>query len=230
MAATEYNFTTSRNKIVERALRICNAIYEGQPVSAYQMETAVEALNQLVKSWQNRGFFYWTQLTEEINLVIGQARYTISNDPGFLSLDKALFRKNNIDYDLERYSWMDYQDIEDKTDSGEPVVITIDPNVDDNDIVLWPVPIAADKIVITKTVKLKDFDTASQNNVVKPEWENALIFGLANELTFEYAVPSQEAARIERRANSLFAEAKLGGTKQIQSDETFVKSAFRGRR
>lgn len=232
MAATEYDFATTQSQIIEAALREVGGIYEGQPMSAYQEENGLQKLNQLVKSWQNRQVFIWTERTFTVPLVIGTHRYALEDDPTFISINKAYLRKatTNEDIRLERMSWADYQDIENKTESGEPLIITIDPDVSDNEIVLWPVPLAADSLYILGTIKLKDFADADGTGNIAPNWELALIWALALELSSSYGVPLQERQWIEKRANVLFAEAKLGERKQITNDEDFVKPAFRRRR
>jgi hypothetical protein len=222
----DYDFSTTRNNIIKRALRLVGALHEGETISAYQTENGVEALNQIVKAWQNKHVFLWTERTEEIPLVVGQARYPMQTDPAWLSIDMAFFRKNNVDTLIRRLSWAEYQEIEEKTDTGEPYYLTVDPNPADNDIVLWPVPDAADDIFVKGIIRLEDFDTAGQTGVLSSNWELALTYALAFDLSFEYGIPNAEKDRLEKRADTLFFEAKSGEKKQVTSDEEFVTSAF----
>ena len=230
MAATEYDFASTQTEILTEAYRLVGGVYEGQPLSAYQSEMGLLKLNQLVKSWQNRNVFIWTERTFEVPLVAGTKRYALEDDPTFISINKAYLRIDDDDTPLERMSWASYQDIENKEESGEPLAITIDPDVSSNQIVVWPVPLAADTLYLLGTIKLKDFADPDGKGNISPNWELALVYALGLELAPSYGVPMQERQWIQSRANTLFAEAKLGEKKQITNDRDFVESAFRRRR
>jgi hypothetical protein len=232
MAVADYNFATTQTDIIEGALILVNGVYEGQPMSAFQEQQGLQTLNQVIKAWQNRNVFFWTEKTEEVTLATGDERYALETDPKFLSITKAYFRDvNNDDCQIDRLSWADFQDIVSKTDTGEPTCITVDPSTDE--LVVWPIPTATEngkKLFLLGITALRDFESSSTSGIIPANWELALKYALAVELAPLYGVELQERNYLEKRANGLFAEAKLGGPKQITNDQSFVKPAFRTKR
>lgn len=61
--------------IVKRALRLLGVIDAELPLPAVDREQGIEALNDMVKSWQQQGFHLWTISEAVIFLKQGQAKY-----------------------------------------------------------------------------------------------------------------------------------------------------------
>jgi hypothetical protein len=76
----------------------------------------------------------------------------------------------------------------------------------------------------TAIVKLKDFDTSNGNPDFPVRYVDALTFGLAHALSFEYGLPISERRELERQYQSAFSEAK-GGERE-RADYEFVDGAF----
>ncbi len=73
---TTFNRTTLQ--IVERALRICGVISEGNSASTAQKSNANEALNSVVKSLQTQGVMLWTR--EEVAIPLPEASEVTGSD------------------------------------------------------------------------------------------------------------------------------------------------------
>lgn len=231
MVAADFNFSLSRQKIVEAALRKVGGLSEGEVISDWQKTNAIEALNVLVKSWQTKGVFLWTEYLQLISLTASDDDYDFPiTDPHFLSIDKAFIRQSNNDIEVTILSWSDFQEIPDKATTGLPSHLTVDPR--NNIVYVWPVPDASYSLYVFGVNKLKDFDTDSGVGDIESRWYRALLYGLAQDLLTEYPVPPNKAKVIIDTANISFAEAKNTERSRNKSDYSGVDSNFprRGRR
>lgn len=230
MAATDYDFFTSRTDIIARALRLVGAIGEGDPVNAEQNAAAVLALNQLVKSWQNKNVFLWTVKTLTMPFVASTASYTLpaipSTEPAILWVDRAFYR-DSVGHDgleLAIIPYREYQEIVDKAAPGRPSLMALNCQPSPT-AYFWPVPNAADTLFYEAVTRLQDWDNSATNSGFDPRWDLALTHGLAHELAPENGITSVAELQIfERRADRSFTEAKGGHIEH--TTRTHVRSAF----
>lgn len=88
-----YDFTRTRDEIINAALRKLGVLAEGETATAEQTNEAAEALNAMVKSWMGKGIHLWVQ--QEIILFLEASTtkqsYTIgpSGDHATTSLVKT---------------------------------------------------------------------------------------------------------------------------------------------
>ena len=75
--SASYNFTVTRNDIIERALRILNVTPLGEPVSNEQSEAAALALNSMIKEWQRNDMQLWLWQEAIIFLNVSQESYLL---------------------------------------------------------------------------------------------------------------------------------------------------------
>jgi hypothetical protein len=224
MALSDYDFNTTRNEIIERAYRIIGKLDPGDTLPGDMMVQAVIALNSLVKSWQSKHVFLWTLRDFTQSLTPSVASYSLAlSDPPIYAIDRAYIRINNIDTKLDVASWRQYWDIQDKTSTGDPTMVALDTQITPT-LYVWPVPQEPRTIHFTAIVKLKDFDTANGNPDFPVRYADALTFGLAHALSFEYGLPLAERREIERQYQNNFAEAK--GGERDRADFEFCDGAF----
>lgn len=210
MAASEYDFNVTRNEIIERAYRIIGKFSLGDVVTAEMYQQAIIALNSMIKSWQSKHVFLWTIKEFTQTLTTGQASYSLaSTDPAVYAIDRAYLRIDNIDHPCDVASYRQYIDIPDKTSTGEPTLVALNGQVVPT-MYVWPVPQQTRTLYYTGIVKLKDFDTAAGNADFPVRYLEAITFGLAHKLSFEYGLPVQQQREIERQYQAEFAEAKSG--------------------
>ena len=224
MALTDYDFTRTRNQIIERAFRIIGALHPGDPMSAEMLSQAVEAMNTMVQSWQSRHVFLWKLREYTQTLTAGQASYSLAlQDPPIYAVDSAWFRNNGDDDRIAVGSWRQYTNIIDKDETGDPELVAITPT-DPKTLYVWPVPTKTETLYYLGIVKLQDFDTASGTPEFPVRYLKALTYGLAAELAPEYGIPGAEQDRLERKAAREFMEAK-GGERE-RADFEFIGGAF----
>lgn len=224
MAATDYDFNLTRNEIVERAFRIVGALTLGETLSAEQIEQGRIALNSLVKHWQTKHIFLWSMIMKNISLVAATDNYTMGTDPGIIGIDKAWWVNGTTDEPVTILSYREYQDIPDKTSTGNPTHVALNYQPPTPTLYVYPVPSANGTLKTLAITRLQDLDTSSGNAQIPIRFLEALVFGLAEVLSFEYPVTPSEANRIERRAGQTFLEAQKSDREM--GDYEFVKSAF----
>lgn len=71
------DFNVNRTKIVKRALRILTVIEAGEEPSAEDSETAVEALDAMIKEWQADGAHLWKDEEATLFLTAGTSKYSL---------------------------------------------------------------------------------------------------------------------------------------------------------
>lgn len=71
------DYTRTRDQIITRAMRLCNAIALGEPPSNEEMQAGSVALNDMVKHWSARGIRLWKAQECVLFLTAGTERYTL---------------------------------------------------------------------------------------------------------------------------------------------------------
>lgn len=224
MAASDYDFNVTRNEIIERAYRMIGGLSVGETMSAEMLSQALVALNSMIKSWQSRNVFLWTLKEFTQTVTAGDATYPLSStDPAVYAIDRAYLRIDNDDRPIQVASFRQYQDIYNKTDSGDPDLVALDHQISPT-MYVWPVPTQTRTIYYTGIVKLKDFDTAGGNPDFPVRYVEAITYGLAHKLSSEYGLPLPERRELERQFEKEFLEAKSGERERAECD--FVSGAF----
>ena len=72
-----YAYNPNVNTIINRALRQCGAIAQGEAPAAADTQDALDALNAMVKEWQVDGINVWAEVTGTVFLQPGQTTYQI---------------------------------------------------------------------------------------------------------------------------------------------------------
>ena len=71
------DFTRTRDQIIGRALRLCNAVRAGATPRAQQVTDAAEALNAMVKRWQKKQLHVWTVAEATLFPQVAQVKYAL---------------------------------------------------------------------------------------------------------------------------------------------------------
>lgn len=215
MAVADYDFSLTRNQIIQRALSIIGAFSEDDVLSAYQETQGVQALNEIVKRWQTKHVFLWTEKIYTTPTVAGDDDYAVPTDPPFVAIDKLYVVSDDRDHLLEEKSLRDFQDIYDKTNEGFPDFWCLDYETLALPVVrIWPVPNEVWTLKMFGIAKLKDFDTSSGTPDFPAKWQAALTYALAYDLSFQYPVPMGEKDRIKLERDETFLEAKNADSSQ----------------
>lgn len=225
MAATDYDFTRTRNEIIKRAFRIIGVLSVGDSLGGNETTQGAELLDTVVKNWQVKKTFLWTLKPLTASLLSGTRTYTLSTDPAVISIERAYLRdSNNIDTPLDIVSWTEYHDIPNKTQEGTPCAVTIDYQAGPT-LYVYPVPSSNSwTLFYLARVKSQDWDNASDTGEIPAAWIQPLVYALAVELAYEYGIPIRERQALEARAFNEFREAS--GFNGQATDSGFVKGAY----
>ena len=117
--------------------------------------------------------------------------------------------KNNLDNEVSIIGEKEYKRQSNKGSSGPPVEIWYQPTLTTGSLYVWPVNGGAnwDKLILSAHFHPDDFDSASDNPQFPQEWANALIWGLAAELSPEYGLPLNERVYLHKVADLKLEEA-----------------------
>lgn len=230
MVAADYDFYLTREKIIRRALSMVGAYHEGEILSAYKKNQGIETLNTMVKAWQTKGTFLWTEKPVLVALSNGVDDYAMPSDANgspLFCIDKAFIRDGTDDKPLSVVSWRDYQGISNKADTGFPSRISHDQA--NGRFYVHLVPNEAMNLYVFGLAKLKDFESDSAGGDFPARWDRALVFGLAYDLSFEFLTSQGKKEELKREAEGAFLQAK---STEIwsSSDEKRIASCYPTRR
>lgn len=214
-----YNHTTTRDGIITRALRIVGAIGQGETPSATAITEAAEALNDLVKEWQADGMSLWCIREYHFTPTDGVNTYNIGsgllsphiNDIAPLKILQAWTRVNSLDTPILIITRHEYNMLGAKSTPGAPTQFFYNPpgEIESTEpfgtLYAYPTP-NADTVsrcvhYFTGVRPYADFDSDIDVPDFPQYWNNAVKWGLADQLSYEYGVGLDERSRIERKAD-----------------------------
>lgn len=210
-----YTYTATRDQIISGALRIVGGLNEGEQPTPAQLETAVEALQFLLKSWSAKlGLPLWSIRNITVPLVAGRVSYNTTTDFGLTYRPLEVLEVSRVDSSgnstiLTPVSRSDYQALSLKTSVGETNQYYYDLQREDGILYVWPVTNLTDsKLSINLRTPLADAGSSLQNLDVPSEWLRALKYGLAYDLGDEYGLPSSRQNRIGQKLEQIIDETE----------------------
>lgn len=224
MAATDYDFSLTRSKIIESAFRKVGALTLGEPLGADLALQGADALNVMVKEWQNQHIYLWTQQILTEVFAIADNNEVLSLDPAVLYVEKPMRRDGTQDTPVQLRPFSEYQDLTNKSETGTPTTVYIDYKAAPV-MYVWPTPTAETTIVYLATLKNKDWDSADGTGEMPQRFLMALIYGLAEVLSDDFSLPIGEKNRIERKAKEYLLKAKISD--RDRAPISHVRGAFR---
>ena len=144
-------------ELVEEAYERCGLEIK----TGYDAKTARRSLNLMFADWANRGINLWTVQLGTQALTAGTTEYTLTSD--VVDLLEVVVRRNNTDFQVQRISRSDYQNLPNKTTSGRPSSIYVDKQIAPK-INLWPAPENSTDVLSYYFIqRIQDADAAINN-------------------------------------------------------------------
>lgn len=226
MATTDYDFSQTRNEIIESAFRKIGKLAPGQALPGEQAVQGAAALNVLVKSWQSKRIFLWN-LQELTPLTFAVGEYTKALDNSVLGVEKAWYRNDSdADIKIDIVSYANYEQVVSKSEpeATSPSLCAINYTHGTPTLYIWPKASESLSVYLLAVKKLQDMDNASSTPEIPQRFYQALIYGLADILADEYGVNINERQYIKNKSDEYFAQA-LSSDYEYE-DVTMVKSSY----
>lgn len=215
-----YDWRLTRDEIIKAAIR---KLAPGHTPTATQITDGAEALNAIVKTWQNIGVRLWTVEWNTQTLSSGTANYGL--DP-ILDVHKAFVRRDDTDYPVEIITINRYFDESDKSDPGLAKFMAYKSDINSPEIYVWPVPDnSTDVLHYLQVRRLYDLDSANEYPDFPSKWITPLIWNLASELAPEYGLPVDLRQDLMGRGTA-YLELAIKGERASGPTDDFVRSAY----
>ena len=144
-------------EIIEEAYERCGL----EVRTGYDARTARRSLNLMFADWANRGVNLWTVQLGTQALTAGTTEYTLTSD--VVDLLEVVVRRNNTDFQVQRISRSDYQNLPNKATTGRPSSIFVDKQVTPK-INVWPAPENSTDVLRYYFIqRIQDADAAINN-------------------------------------------------------------------
>lgn len=168
-------------ELVEEAYERCGL----QVKTGYDAKTARRSLNLMFADWANRGINLWTVQLGTQTLTAGTTEYTLTAD--VVDLLEVVVRRDNTDFQVQRISRSDYQNLPNKTTSGRPSSIFVDKQIIPK-INLWPSPENSTDVLRYYFIqRIQDADAAVNNMDAPFRFLPCMAAGLAYYLSVKKA-------------------------------------------
>jgi hypothetical protein len=197
---------TTAGDQINAALRLIGMLAEGETPSADTSNDALNALNQMIDSWNTERLtvfstqdqvFTWT--ANQISRTLGPTGNFVGNRP--ILLDDATYFKdptNGISFGIKIINQQQYDGIAVKTvTSTYPQVIWINMDYPNIDMYVYPVPIKALEWHFISVTELDQPATLATTLAFPPGYLRCFKYNLACEIATEFGVePPANVARI----------------------------------
>lgn len=211
-----YDYTKNRDQIITRALRIVGAIGQGETPNAEAVTEAAEVLNDLIKEWETDGMQLWcikeysmTPIASTNQYAIGTG-YTVNQVAPTKILQAWSRSSTNLDTPVLLITRQEYNMLGSKTTEGQPSQLWYNPpgeisgTENFGTITLYVTPdtnyATNYTLYFTGVRPLQDFDASTDVMDFPQYWANAVVWGLADQLSYEYGVGLSERAMIGKKA------------------------------
>lgn len=221
--SASYNYYTTRDGLITRALRIIGVLSQGETPTSTQISEGATTLNEIMKEWQSDGMQLWKYRPLELSsfstgaafCTIGPSGQTQAAAPP-LRVTDAYYRNDasGADTPILIITRDEYNRLTPKAGTGAPnQLFYLPPYAQDSSVssgnpigyvYFFPAPttawLALNSIWVIGIFPFHDFD-ASTDQPDLPAWMiNALTWGLADQLSYEYGVGLAERSMITKKA------------------------------
>ena len=191
---------------INRALRLIGVLAEGETPSAAMSQDALDALNQMVDSWNTERLSVYNTLDQVFTWPSGDIRKTLGPSGDFVGVrpvlldDATYFRdpQTNVSYGVKFINQQQYDGIAVKTvTSTYPQVIWVNMENPNIAMTVYPRPLRALEWHFISVQELTQPATLNTTLAFPPGYLRAFTYNLALEIAPEFGVePSAQVKRI----------------------------------
>jgi hypothetical protein len=181
----------------------------GEPPQENEAMAALDDLNNFLMELETRGVNLFRRTQASFPLQNGVSSYTLSNFP--LKVYEARYRNSSsIDLPMSELRLTDYLRLPQKTSPGIPTQFTIDSQTTSATMYVWCVPVnpTVETIQYTYIRRFQTCQSLTDSIDCAPEWQSAIVFGLAKRMMAAYGTDQLTAQMIATQADELLLRAK----------------------
>jgi hypothetical protein len=173
--------------VIEDAYRKIGVVAEDEPMRPDQATSGLRALNRFMRSVQNHMPDLWLVASEDVVLSTATAAY--ENLTCVREMTSARLVRSGVETPMTRITRQEYDDLPIKTTTGLPSMWYFDRQRCGGTLYVWPVLAAAAGEIVRVTYERTVRDAANVGATVDApaEWEEAIIYGLADRLADDNA-------------------------------------------
>lgn len=192
--------------LIKGSLRLIGAIATGETPSADEQADGLSSLNRMLDRWSAENLLIYAVVREEFTLTPGTQSYTIGSSGTFntsrpVRIERATIEEQSGDtpeYPVEILSLDEWALITTKNTQSEiPSKLFAEGTYPLDTLKLWPVPSAANKIVLYSLKPLTAFSAVGDTVSLPSGYEDAIVYNLALRLAPEYGKQPDAAIVIE---------------------------------
>lgn len=200
---------TTALEIITGAAKLIGVVFKSESLSSDEATDGLVSLNDMIASWANNGLLVISRTWESFN-VSAASSYTIGSGQTLntvrpIAIKKAFFRINSIDYQMDKLSDEEYEDIDYKSLSSTfPNKYNYDNAHPYGTIRIYPALASSAALHLLSEKPLTSFSALTTTVDLPPGWKRALKFNLALEMAPEYGVDAPQLV-VKTASDSLAA-------------------------
>ena len=215
MPTSTYSIT--RDQIILSALRKIGVVEPGDTsatIDASIVTNCAQALNLMVKQWMTEGIKLWTVTEYTLPLVANQTEYIIGPSGPDLVADRPLrliqgvirniSTTPDIDTPLQILSKQEYMTLGSKFSTGIANSVYLNPGPTSASVKFFLTPDTSTatnyQAILTCQRPIYDISLSSDVPDFPNEWMQALVWGLADQLSLEFGLPINHRQEVMLRA------------------------------
>ncbi len=228
-----YNWTVTRNDIIEQALRKIGALGDHEAVTAdtNKLNVGIAAINPVLRHLTTKGMPLWAMTEVSVPFTAFTTSTPVAWGVGETIV--SAFRPLKVVHAIRRDSTVSaapidtpmtiaektfFQTLSSKSQTGTPLHVYHFPTAYSSALSVWPLP---DSNAITNmTMRLwvqreyQDFDASSDEPDFPREWIEPFIYALAYHLAPNYGLPPADRGQLRSDRDALIASAEGWGVEE----------------
>lgn len=204
--------------LITSSLRLIGVLASGESLGANEATDGLSSLNDMLDSWSTNNLLIPNKVREVFALTSSQQTYTMgqSGSPSFstarpIHIEDVYVQvgsgSNVIERPVQILTMQEFADIKLKTlQSTFPIYCYPEGTYPNETLNFWPIPSAADNIVIYSAKPLANLSSLTTAISLPPGYQRALRYALALELAPEYGRPVSED--VAAHASAAIADIK----------------------
>ncbi len=231
--SNSYNWTVTRNDIIEQALRKIGALGDHTAVTAdtNKLNVGIAAINPVLRHLVTKGMPLWAMETVEIPFtsfttsaaVAWGPSQTIAANYRPLKVVNAFRRDSTdatypVDVQMTIVEKTFMNSLSSKSTTGTPLHVLHTPLAYYSTLNVWPLPdataIADMSMILWVQRDYQDFDSSTDEPDFPREWIEPFIYALAYHLAPNYGLPPSDRGQLKADRDALIASAEGYGVEE----------------